>query len=177
MTDFRIGSLNPVCLFKGLLKDKGALDYSAVSITALRNRIAELDDIEQMVIDEMQVLEDLFKELIDLPDLDMRYLKKRSTSSVAAGYRSVKHFVVWKFRSDGNRVGDILVINDSFADFISKLPGRYQEVLVDFDNRKSYLNYLATSVMKERDTCVLYLDDYLNAETALAAAGCIATVD
>lgn len=175
MTDFRVGNLNPVCLLKGLLKDKGALDYSTVSITTLRNRIAELDDLEDVIINEMQVLEELFKEVVDLSDLVLRYQAKRKSPTKA--YSAVGHSLKWRFRTEGNRVGDYAVITGEIADLISRLPIRYQEIIVDFDARKNYLNYLVDSTSREYEVCTRYLDDFMAVESALAMAGCAVSIE
>ena len=177
MSDFRLDSLNPIYLLKGLLKDKGARDYSPVSITDLRVRIAELDDIEDSLIDEMRKLEELFGEMVDDRILILKFIANETNLHVGVNSTGMRYSIYWRFKEEGNRASDVFDMSDAIAGYVARLPIRHQRMVVDFEHRRMHLNYLMQALQKDRTICAEYLRGYMQAEIAFSKAGCACSIE
>lgn len=152
-------------LLKGLLKDKGGIDYSVISITALRRRISELEDIEVQLVEEMVNAKDLFDELIETPRAFKLHIS--NVRKVTDGMAYYSKVLSWRVALDGKRRSDTSLFNidsENSIKLLSQLPDRLLKVVADFEKRRVYLNRSLMLVKRDLGINIKLLDEILNVE-------------
>lgn len=148
---------SPSILFKRLLRDKGGVDYSTLSDSALRKRLDELEILEDTILREMKLLVSTVEDLIEPPRLISLTLKNRTKVNLR-----------WRISVDGNRRVEVtcLFSNESNACVraLSLLPDRLVKVLFDLDNKKRYLDNAFLLVKQEVKIYRKYIEENMQSE-------------
>lgn len=148
---------SPSILLKGLLRDKGGVDYSTLSMSALRKRLDELEMLEEKILNEMKLIVNTVEELFEPPRLIGLPLKNKTHMNLT-----------WRISVDGNRRAEVTYLfsnnNNACTRALSLLSNRMIQVLFDLDNRKRYLDNAFLLLKQEIKIYTKYIEDSMRSE-------------
>ncbi len=155
-------------LLKGLLKDKGGVEYLTPSVSTLRNRINDLEKISQKIVDEMKLAEKLFLELIEEPrPCKLRVIKLRN--NMKTSFISHRYSLVWRIALNGMRTSDapLFSTDESSIKLLEQLSPRIINIVADFEKRRVFLNNSLSLTNRELLVNVKHLEELLVVDNVL----------